>query len=255
VTRARAFAFACALAPAACGGKAAPRTAPTPDPPPTKRVPIEDSTKEPDDGVEIVSSHGRMEPAVVDAGIDPHKADLSACYTTRVGKRRWLGGKVTMHWDINKAGEVTKLMLAESDLGAWEVEKCLLEVAKLASFGKPIGGDADFTIPLEFNAVGRSAVWDEDQSLRAVGGQLAKLDECAKPPKGNPKVKSVTVPDDVVITVYVGSAGAAQSVGFASRHSMIDENWAECAEKLAMAWRLPDPKGTVAKLAVRYRAK
>ena len=92
------------------------------------------------------------------------------------------------------------------------------------------------------------------QSLRAVGGQLTKLEECAKPPK-NGKIKSIVVPDDVVITVYVGAAGAAQSVGFASKASEIDENWAACAEKQAMAWRLPDPRGTVAKLAVRFRAK
>ncbi|MBX3161293.1 MAG: AgmX/PglI C-terminal domain-containing protein [Deltaproteobacteria bacterium] len=239
---------------AACGGGSAPAQKTTVVQEATRptRVPVKE---DPDDGVEIVSSRGHMEPAVVDAGIDPHKADLSACYMSRVGRRRWLGGKVTMHWDINRAGEVTRLVLSESDLGAWSVEKCLLDVAKQATFGKPVGGDADFSVPLEFNAVGRPAVWDEDQSLRAVGGQLAKLDECAKPPRHNPKVKTITVPDDVVITLYVGPAGAPQSVGFASRMTVIDEHWAACAEKQAMAWRLPDPKGNVAKLAVRYRAK
>lgn len=63
----------------------------------------------------------------------------------------------------------------------------------------------------------------------------------------------MVIPDEVVITLYVGPRGEAQSVGFASQKSMIDEAWAACAEKVALAWRLPDPKGTVAKLAVRYR--
>ena len=54
-----------------------------------------------------------------------------------------------------------------------------------ATFAKPIGGPADFVLPLEFSAKGAKAmVWDEDKSLRAVvGGQLAKLDACAKKAK------------------------------------------------------------------------
>jgi hypothetical protein len=95
--------------------------------------------------------------------------------------------------------------------------------------------------------------WDEDQALRAVGGQVAKLDECVKPPKGKKLDKPIKQPSDVTITLYVGPAGKAQSVGFSSPKTELDEHWVECAEKTAMAWRLPDPKGTYAKLAVRYR--
>jgi hypothetical protein len=138
--------------------------------------------------------------------------------------------------------------LSESDLGAWEIEKCLLELARVATFDKPIGGDADFTVPLEFSPTGRTIVWDEDQGLKAVGGQLAKLDVCAKA-KG---VKGGH-PQDVTVTVYVGARGKAQSVGFSSPKTVLDDAWAECAEKAALGWRLPDPRGTVAKLAVRYR--
>jgi hypothetical protein len=169
---------------------------------------------------------------------------------SRVGKRRWLGGHVSIHWDIKRDGTISAVKLAESDLGAWSIEKCLLDIARAATFGKPIGGDADFSLPLDFSATGKSASWDEDQSLKAVGGQLAKLDACAKA-KG---VKG-PAPRDVTITVYVGPQGKAQSVGFASARSVLDDVWAECAEKAALAWRLPDPRGTIAKLAVRYRAR
>ena len=233
----------------ACGGKAAP-LAPAEPAHRATRVPIEDN--EPDDGVDVVSTHGHMDPAVVDAGLEPHKQDLSDCYTTRVGQRRWLGGHVALHWEINKAGEVTAVKISESDLGAWSVEKCLLEIARVATFDKPIGGDADFMVPLDFalqkSARSQAATWDEDQGLKAVGGQLAALDECAKA-KG---VKGGS-PADVTVTLYVGPQGKAQSVGFSSPRSVLDDAWAECAENVALSWRLPDPKGTVAKLAVRYR--
>lgn len=239
----------------ACGGssKPAPKPAPEPKPTYTTRVPAPDDEQE--DGVELTSSKGHVDEHAVTEGLEPHKADLSACYTSKVGKRRWLGGHVSLQWDIDKAGTVTKVLLAESDLGAWDVEKCLLDIARSASFGKPVGGDAEVALPLDFSAKGKSAVWDEDASLRAVGGQIQKLDECVKPPKNVKLKKPIAMPDDVTVTVYVGPAGAAQSVGFSSKVSEIEDLWAQCAEKQAMSWRLPDPKGQIAKLAVRYRPR
>ena len=267
--------LAAVLFVAACGGSSKPAPKPEPSPTPVaKRIPIEEpEDSEPTDGVQVVSTKGHMEMSVIEAGLQPHQQSLADCYATRVGKRKWLGGRVSLHWDINKEGETTAVKLAESDLGAWPIEKCLLDIAREAQFGKPVGGDADFSIPLDFSAKGHPLSWDEDQSLRAVGGQLAGLDECADPSKaaskGKPKrgkgatprsgppkplATKVELPDDVTVTVYVGPGGKAQSVGFASTKSTIDDGWAECAEKTAMAWRLPDPKGVIAKLAIRYRA-
>ena len=118
----------------ACGGKPPPPPKPAePLPAPqAKRVPIEDT--EPEDGVTIINAHGRMEPEAVEAGIKPHTDELESCYMTKVGRRRWLGGHVQLHWDIKKDGTVTSVKLAESDLGAWPLEQCLLEVARAATF-------------------------------------------------------------------------------------------------------------------------
>jgi hypothetical protein len=234
-------------AAAACGGSSAPKQAEEPvvSSRPTTRVPIEEPPEE--EGVTIINARGRMEPEAVSAGLDPHNQELMDCYMTKVERRRWLGGHVVLHWDIRKDGTVTAVKLAESDLGNWPIEKCLLEVARSATFGKPIGGDADFQVPLDFIAKGRLVSWEEDKGLKAVGGQTVKLDACAKG-----KVKA---PNDVTITLYVGPTGKAQSVGFASAATVIDDAWGDCAEKAALAWRLPDPKGIVAKLAIKYRAQ
>ncbi|MGE5182454.1 MAG: AgmX/PglI C-terminal domain-containing protein [Acidobacteriota bacterium] len=231
----------------ACGGKSPPAPPPKAEvrpPAPAKRQIVDDDS-EPEQGVTIVNARGHMEKEAIEAGLAPHQEELMDCYLKKVGRRRWLGGHVKIHWDIKKDGTITKVVLAsETDVGAWPIEKCLLEVARAATFDKPVGGDADFDIPLELTPKGATLRWDEDQSLKAVGGQLAKLDACGKK-EGNPR--------DVTITVYVGPHGRAQSVGFSSDRSEISEKWAECAEKAAMAWRLPDPKGMIAKLAVRYR--
>jgi hypothetical protein len=206
----------------------------------------DDADSEP--GVTVIDARGHMDPAAVEAGIKPHGAELGECYTTRVAGRRWLGGHVVIHWDIKKDGTISRVRLAQSDLGAWPIEKCLLDIARAATFARPIGGDADFTLPLDFSAKGAALDWDDDQALRAVGGQLMELDACAKHAK-------TRAPSDVAVTVYVGPRGKAKSVGFASDASDIDEKWAECAQKAAMKWRLPDPRGHVAKLSIKYRAR
>ncbi|MBL0213185.1 MAG: AgmX/PglI C-terminal domain-containing protein [Myxococcales bacterium] len=229
----------------ACGGKAAPTEKPVTEvsAKPLTRVPVEEPSEE--EGVTIVNARGHMELSVIEAGLSPHNEELTDCYMSKLNKRRWLGGHVVLTWDIKKDGTVTQVKLAESDLGAWPIEKCLLEVARSATFGKPVGGDADFSVPLDFTAKGKLISWEEDKGLKAVGGQTVKLDACAK--------GKVPAPSDVTVTVYVGPAGKAQSVGFASAKSPIDDAWGDCAEKAALGWRLPDPKGIVAKLAIKYR--
>jgi len=151
---------------------------------------------------------------------------------------------VVIHGDIHQDGVVTGVRMAESDLGNWTIERCLLDVARGATFAKPAGGDADFSVPLEFTAKGRSITWDEDKALRAVGGQVAGLDACGK--------GKVSRPDgEVTITLYVGPGGKVQSVGFATANPA-DDAWVDCAEKAVGAWRLPDPRGSIVKLTAYY---
>ena len=152
-----------------------------PPPRPTRVVVETDKDDEPQDGVTFVHKRGQMAQDTIQAGLQPHAQELTDCYMTKVGRRRWLGGHVVLHWDVKSDGTVASVKLSESDLGNWDIEKCLLESARTATFGKPIGGDADFTVPLEFSARGNAQIWDEDKSLRAIGGQLAKLDACPDP--------------------------------------------------------------------------
>lgn len=241
------------VALAGCGGAGPAAPPPRVSPVPLTRAPVAEP-EEADDGMVVTSGKGHVEPAAVDAGIAPHRGALSSCYTDRVGNRRWLGGRLALRWEVAADGSIGRVLLADSDLGAWPVEKCVLDAAREASFGAPVGGAAEVTLALEFSlcqpASGCSArsqpvIWDDEQSARAVGGQLARLDACAR--------GKVAAPRDVRITLYVGPRGRAASVGFASAASELPEAWAACAEKAALGWRLPDPRGQIAKLAVRYR--
>ncbi len=258
------------------GGSNKPVEKPSEQPKKVTRVPIEDDSETGDgqeDGVTFVKTKGSITREAIEAGLAPHAGGLADCYMSKVGKRRWLGGHVVLQWFIKGDGTVSSVRMIESNLGSWAIEQCMLDIAWSATFGKPNGGDVDFTLPFDFSAKGGSAVWDEDQALRAVGGQLAVLDDCddfefePKPVKGKkaPKKKDVTAddkparpekaPSNVVMTLYVGPGGKLQSVGFASATTEVGQKWAACAEQAAQSWRLPDPRGQIAKLAIRYKAE
>ena len=266
------------LLAAACGSSSPP--AEKPEPVVEKkvtRVPIEDEKDDvPEEGVTFVKTKGAMSTEAIQAGIAPHAQALTDCYMKKVGKRKWLGGHVLLHWDIKADGTITSVKMQESDLGSWEIEKCLLDIAWAATFEKPSGGDADFTVPLDFSPTRSTQFWDEDKALRAVGGQIAALEECDHPdkaektkgghkkkapapkkkePEAKPERPEPRPPSNVIVTLYVGPQGKAQSVGFASPTSELGEKWTACAEQAAMSWRLPDPRGQIAKLAVKYKAE
>lgn len=212
-----------------------------------------------DDGVTLQSSRGVLEPEQIRAVVEPHTNELSACYVSRVGDRRWLGGRVTLKWELGEGGEVRSVQIADSDLGAWPVEKCLLSVSRRLRFPAPRGGATDFTVPLEFSATGQAAVWGQAQSAAAVGGQLAKLDACGAEEPATGEAQALTqagealAPRDVLLTLYLGAQGQVLSAGFAVEEAAgFTDRWAECAHKAALSWRLTEPRVPVAKLSVRY---
>ncbi len=229
---------------AGCGGPSTP--------PPTEPVEVRDSGHrqappddgEEDDDVEIVSTQGKLDPEVVTRALSPRAGEVEACYVQNVGKRRWLGGGVEVRWDVDLDGTLTAVRLVRSDLGAWEVEKCVLAIARQLDLGKPRGGKAHVSAPLAFSNGSGAALWDEDQAVRAVGGRFKELGECAK-------AAAAPEPVNVTVTLYVGTRGKVQSVGFASPQGFADA-WADCAHGRAMAWALPDPRGKVAKLSFVY---
>lgn len=232
------------VAVAACGSASKPPPA-EPTPPPDARI-IEDSQADPpeDDGVELVSTRGKFDPDEAAARFAPHADALNACYTDRLERRRWLGGTVELTWAVKADGALESVRLDKSDLGAWPIEQCLLQVAQAVSFGKPHGnGGASVTFPVSFAGGGAAVAWDEDQAVRAVGGKAKDLAACAKAAAGDPA--------NVTVTIYVGTRGKVQSVGFASPAPLAPA-WADCAAAKVGAWMLTDPRGKVAKLAFLY---
>lgn len=239
------------LALAACGGHAPAAevptgpTSPTEEPPTVHEptAPPDPEPAEPEEELEVTTTRGSVDPGVVSDRLAPRTGAIEACYASRVGRRKWLGGGLELAWDVAADGSIRSVRLSASDLGAWPIEKCVLAIARSVSFGVPRGGKpAKVTAPVSFSAGSGAVTWDPRSTERAIGDRLAKLDACGK---GSP-------PDDVHITLYLGTRGKVQAVGFASARGFTDA-WADCAEKTILGWSLTDPRGKVAKLLTTYR--
>lgn len=256
VTARAAVAAVAALAVSAgCGGGApAPTTPlvreapPTPDPAPDQVARVDDpgpgDGDGPDeDGLDVSSTRGSVDPTVVSARLQPRAPAIEACYASQVGRRKWLGGGVELTWDVAADGAIRSVALATSDLGAWPIEKCVLGVARTVSFGVPRGNKpARVTAPVSFSSGSGAVRWDQARAEKAVGPRLAKLAACAA---------GGVAPTDVTITMYLGTRGKVQTVGFASPRGFA-EAWADCAERAILAWSLTDPRGKVAKLSITF---
>jgi len=236
--------YALVFVAAACGGKNKQEPIVATPPPALDNGERDATPTEEDDGVEIVSTRGKIDPDAVTRAIEPHAGAIEACYTSNVGRRKWMGGGVELRWDVAADGVLSQVRLTRSDLGAWAIEKCVLDIARGLSFGKPKGGKAHVSAPLSFSLGSGAVEWSEDQAVRAVGGKFKDLAECAK-------TAETSDPTNVTVTIYVGTRGKVQSVGFSSP-SGFDDAWADCAAGRVTAWALTDPRGKVAKLSFVY---
>lgn len=199
--------------------------------------------------IEVEGLRGHLQPVQIEKGLAPHQGSLARCYKSHARRARFLAGKLVVKFVVGPDGAVKQVQLSENDLGAWPVERCILEIARAMTFAEPKGGDrvAEFTIPLEFAGTRAIDWWPEERVETHVGKKIEELEECKEQ-------NGVSVPSNVWVTFYIGNRGEVKSVGFASpAERPIDDAWAECASGIVAGWTMPDPMGKIAKSGFRYR--
>lgn len=208
-------------------------------------VPGDDDEEDYDDNLEIEGLKGYIDPYDIQRGVEPRSADLAQCFEKKARRQKFLGGKVELSYTVARDGTVKTVRLSKSDVGSWDVEKCLLSVSRKMKFKKPKGGEADFSLPLEFEPSRGAMWWSEMKAEEELSVLPAQLEECGEQAASDPR--------NVWVTLYLGNRGVIKSVGFGSPHKDgIAEDWADCAVATVMAWTLNDPRGKVAKLSFRY---
>ncbi len=199
-----------------------------------------------DDGIQIEGLKGRIDPFDIQEAVKPHSTALAACFKKKANKQYYLGGQVILSFTVALDGTVKTVRTTRSSVGSWEVENCLLDESRTMTFKKPKGGEADFTLPLDFDARRPANWWTEEKADAEIADRPSELKKCRR----EAKTKD---PKNVWVTLYLGNRGVVKSVGFASPHKRgIRADWAACAAGKIMAWTLNDPRGKVAKLGFRY---
>lgn len=182
--------------------------------------------------IRVEGGGGTLAPGVAESAIRSAGPDFQACYRDHAG--RYVGGHVSLAVRVGTDGKKRRAWVDGSDLGSWEVEKCLLGVARGLGLGAAKGGDVTVNVPLDFSPGAEVAAMGEAQS-REAAAKLKALLHC-----GAAKTTDVTV--------YVGPGGRVLSIGFGRPPT---DHWAECAAERAKDVVLADPRGQVAKGTVQ----
>ncbi|MBI4511725.1 MAG: AgmX/PglI C-terminal domain-containing protein [Deltaproteobacteria bacterium] len=229
-----------------CGGSSKKQVAPPRHRGPGEETTVRDESPVDDDdesGMQVEGLLGRIEMTDVQPVLEKRWSAIQSCYRNHVGELSYVGGIVDLRFRVGRDGAVTRAWVSQGDLGAWPVERCVLEIARRLTFPKPVGGEAEFSFPIEFPGHGSVVNLDEQRAEAELGEKLDNLSRCG-----------AGAPSRVRVTVYIAPGGAVKSVGFSTdAEEPPSDAWAECAAKVALGWRLSDPRGRVWKAQGWYR--
>ena len=139
------------------------------------RVPgMDDDDDDDDDDVSIEGLKGHLAPYDIQVGMEGHSTALATCFQVEAKRKKFLGGQVELSFTIARDGTVKSVRATKSSVGSWPVEKCLLAESQRMTFKKPKGGEADFSVPLDFEARRVTNWWTEEKAESAIGSSRAR---------------------------------------------------------------------------------
>jgi TonB family protein len=226
----RAALLAILLAGAGCGSDKAARTEGGPDHPTKRRASAGIRSADPNPaGMTVDNELGVLDTEDVEATMKDHFDDIRGCYH-RAGKaQRYAGGRVMLRFLVGGDGIAQDVLVIESTLGNYDVERCLVEVGRRIAFHAPTGHKpTTFEYPVEFRSTNQLAVLDADgikvdhdlsvfMPQLAVCGQLAALDASA--------------------IIYIEPNGFPGSVGL-SAGTTLDEDVGDCMVQTIRRWKM-----------------
>ncbi|HEY0709644.1 MAG TPA: AgmX/PglI C-terminal domain-containing protein, partial [Polyangia bacterium] len=188
---------------------------------------------ESDSSVDVALERGYLNQGDVNLVLEAHTARLTACYDRAGGARRYAEGEVTLRFLVQASGEVSDVLVVQSKLGNFPVERCLVVEGRKIPFPKPGGNrPADFEYNLIFRSPEAHTVveWKPQRYGRALASKVPSLGRCGATSEGA-----------VSAVAYVRPGGRVVSVGFSS-DKPIDTLAAKCVVDRIMTWRLPSER-------------
>ena len=186
-----------------------------------------------DDGLTMEPAKGALDQRDVDRVMDKRVQALTPCYEQAGAAQRYAGGDVKLRFFVTSFGEVSNVLVVASDVGNFEVERCLVTEGRRLKFPPPRGGKAtDFEYSLRFQASGGARVieWDDGVLAKDVAQLSYHLAPCGS-----------LGPKPVRAVVYIQPGGTVASVGLACG-GPIDVEASACAVGQIRKWRLRDDR-------------
>jgi hypothetical protein len=140
---------------------------------------------------------------------------------------------VKLRFFVTSSGEVSNVLVVASDVGNFEVERCLVTEGRRLKFPPPRGSRAtDFEYALRFKASGEARLieWGDEMLAKDVAHLSPQLAPCGS-----------LGPKPVRAVVYIQPGGAVASVGLACG-GPIDVTASACAVEQIRKWRLRDDR-------------
>jgi len=180
-------------------------------------------------GMTVDNELGVLDTEDVEATMKDHFDEIRGCYH-RAGKaQRYAGGRVMLRFLVGGDGIAQDVLVVESTLGNYDVERCLVEVGRRIAFHAPAGHKpTTFEYPVEFRSTNQLAVMEVDglkldQDLAVFLPQLAACGQLAA--------------EDASAIIYIESNGFPGSVGLAAG-TTLDEDVGDCMVQTIRRWKM-----------------
>lgn len=180
-------------------------------------------------GMKVENELGVLERDDVEATLSEHFDDIRACYHRAGRAQRYAGGRVLLRFLVNGDGSAGDVLVVESTLGNYNVERCVVEVGRAITFRAPTGGKpTTFEYPVEFRSSNQVAVLDIDgpKVEHDVASLLPRLAPCG-----------TIAPRGASAIIYIEPNGFPGSVGLAAGEAL-DEHAGDCAVQTIRGWKM-----------------
>lgn len=173
---------------------------------------------------------GVYESADIEDTMAGHMEEVRDCYGRAGRAQRYAGGKVMLRFIVGGDGTPRDVLVIASELGNYDVERCVVDVGRRAKFPAPQGGKATtFEYPVEFRSTHQMQVQDLDESLkvdRDVAAFIHSLAACGP-----------VTETGASALIYIEPNGMISSVGLAAE-SAVDEQAGACMVREMRRWKM-----------------
>jgi TonB family protein len=180
-------------------------------------------------GMSVDQELGVLDTEEVEATLKEHFDEIRGCYH-RAGKaQRYAEGRVMLRFLVGGDGLSQDVLVVESTLGNYDVERCLVEVGRRVSFHAPAGHKpTTFEYPVEFRSTNQQAVLDVDglkfdHDLSVFMPQLAACGQLTF--------------EGANAVIYIEPNGFPGSVGLAAG-TTLDEDVGDCMVQTIRGWKM-----------------